>query len=179
MYEEKLGYDSTVEILARMREGTRWRWPVTFKTAEVLLRPLTMGEEIDVEVRVTQNMKSKEPAYRVPINESAMRAKIILEVASTSEPGKTDPMLTDNILNQFTNAELLAFMKEYQTVCDKCDPSIDSLTRQQIDEMVEALKKTPSEVLHSALTGLSFWQLRDLSASIIQEHLHAGRSPGG
>jgi len=171
MEADHIGYDDKNEILKRMRMGTQWRWPIEFRNFEVFLRPLSIGEEIEVEARVAQAMKSKDQAYKIQINESAMKAKIVLEMASTSSPGKYDPQLTELTLNQFTNAELIAFMKEYQSICDKCDPSVDNLSRKQIDDMVSALKKTPPKDLRDELTLLSFWQARDLLTCITVDYL--------
>lgn len=166
MYESA-GYDVTNEILTKMRLGVEFRWPIRIRGFEVSVRPLSMAETIEVMSRVAAEIKKSPEIYRNKVHEHALLAKEHLIMATTSQPGAGDFKLTHSVLNDFTPDELIALYKEYVSVTEKCDPSIETMPKEELERLVSALKKTPREDLDSQLTALSFLELKAVASSLI------------
>lgn len=167
MYEDSAGYDVTNEILTKMRLGVEWRWPIRIRGFEVLVRPLSMAETIEVMSRVGAELKRSPDLYRNRVHEHALLAKEHLIQATTSQPGANDWRLTHPLLNDFTPDEIIALYKDYVSVTEKCDPSIESIPADEVKRMVSDLKKSSPEEQDSQLTALSFWQLKAVTSYLI------------
>lgn len=167
MYQESAGYDTTNEVLTKMRLGVEWRWPIRIRGFEVMVRPLSMAETIEVMSRVAAELKRSPDLYKNRVHEHALLAKEHLILATTSQPGAGDYKLTHPVLNDFTPDEIVALYKEYVTITEKCDPSIESLPADELKRMVADLKKTSREELDSLLTALSFLQLKAVASYLI------------
>lgn len=143
MYQhlESAGYDTTNEILTKMRMGVDWRWPIRIRDFEVTVRPLSMAETIEVMSRVANELKRQPEIYKNRVHEHALLAKEHLILATTSQPGAGDFRLTHAVLNEFSPDELIALYKEYVSVTEKCDPAIESMSSDELRSMVATLKK--------------------------------------
>ena len=168
MFQESAGYDVTNEILTKMRMGVDWRWPIRIREFEVTVRPLSMSETIEVMSRVASEMKRQPEIYKNRVHEHALLAKEHLILATTSQPNAGDFRLSHAVLNDFSPDELIALYKEYVAVTEKCDPSIESISADELRGMVATLKKTSPEELDSRLTELSFWQLKAVASFMIR-----------
>lgn len=167
MYMESPGYDSTNEILTKMRLGVSWRWPIRIREFEVMVRPLSMSETVEVMSRVAAEMKRAPDLYKNRVQEHSLLAKEQLILATTSQPGANDYRLTHAVLGEFTPDEIIALYKEYVAVTAKCDPSLESMPVEDLKKLVSELKKTSREELDSLLTELSFSQLKAVASFLI------------
>lgn len=175
MHNQSPGYDATNEILNKMRLGVNFRWPIRIRDFEVTVRPLSMAETIEVMSKVAAELKRQPDIYKNKVHEHALIAKEHLILATTSQPGAGDFLLTHAVLNAFTPDELITLYKEYVSVTEKCDPSIESMPADELRRMVEVLKKTPPEEQDSQLTELSFLQLKALTSFLINVDCHEVR----
>jgi len=167
MYDQSPGYDATNEILTKMRLGVNWRWPIRIRDFEVMVRPLSMSETIEVMSRVASELKRAPDIYKNRVHEHALMAKEHLILATTSQPGATDYRLTHPVLNDFTPDEIITMYKEYVSATEKCDPSLETMPADEVRRLVADLKKTSREDLDSRLTELSFSQLKAITSFLI------------
>jgi hypothetical protein len=166
-YDNGPGYDTTNEILTKMRLGVEFRWPIRIRDFEVMVRPLSMAETVQVMSNVAVEMKRSPDIFKNRIYEHALIAKEHLILATTSRPGAGDYRLTHPVLNDFTPDEIIAIYKEYVTVTEKCDPAVETMKPEDLKKLVSDLKKTSLEELDSQLTALSFWQIKAVAFYLI------------
>lgn len=179
MHDSGFGYDETNDTLNRMRAGVAFRFPVRLRNFEILLRPLSMQETIETHAFVAEEMARAPANARTKTFEHSLLAKETLVRSSTSKPGMTDYRLTHLEMRDWLPDEIHALYKEYVTITEKVDPNLESLTTQQIEALVDGLKKSPPEELSSILTELSFSQLRDVTCSLIRSASQEDKSSGG
>lgn len=162
-----IGYDDSSQILTALRLGTAFRFAVTIKGLTVPLRPLSMDEEVSVMHDVHQMLNQNPLLKQDDFYQSTLKAKLTLELASTSRPGEKDFKLTAKELGAWTGDEVQKLFKEYVAIRDKVNPDIEEMTAEQINNVIDLLKKSPREGWVSMLNGLSFSQLKDIICSLI------------
>lgn len=129
-------------ILAALRFGVDYTFTIKLRDLEVTVRPLSITERVRVVNEITADMSTKKPEDRNSLTESSLLAIRTIELATTpSHDSKRAPLLPAAVLNQFTNEELLAFYKQYCDGCDRLDPSMDTITPERLNALVDAAKK--------------------------------------
>ncbi len=146
----------------QMRMGVDYSFAVKLRGFTVVLRPLSNAEMMEANGNVSAIMSSKPQHLRSRISEDNELAKEYLERAS-SPFAVYAPVLSKPILEQMTNEEVMYFYKEWMAVVDRVNPHLEKLTADQLDTIVDAVKKNPTEDLHYQLTELSFGQLANLA----------------
>jgi hypothetical protein len=58
--------------------------------------------------------------------------------------------------------------QQYVAGTDRVNPSLEQMSAEDLNSMVEALKKSSDAEKRELLTTLSFWQLIDLCQSLIK-----------
>lgn len=156
--------------LAAMRAGVDYSFMITLRKFTMRCRPLTIGEQTSIAGKVMAEMAKLPIGERNALAENVMQAKATLEAATTSSPGAYDPQLSQTVMDGMTPDEVQHLYKQYVQVVARANPSLELLDRQEIQSLVDALKKTSLEtpgVLESALTELSFLQLVNVCRLLI------------
>lgn len=137
--------EDRIKELDAMRMGTDYRFPCSIRGYSVVLRPLSNAETCQVAAEVMADLLKLPPSMQNPMQENTMLARRTLELASTSDVGMTDYKLPELVSSRMTNDELNFLFKQYVDVCDRVNPSLETLKPGELDKLVEALKKNPSE----------------------------------
>lgn len=152
--------------LEKMRMGVEYSFPVKLRGFEVILRPLSNSEMMQAKSLVASAMANMKLHERSEVMEHNELAKEFLERAS-SPFGEFAPKLPKSLLNEFTNDELMYFYREYLAVCDRVNPALEELPQEALMEMVEMVKKNPSQEIRLGLISLSFGQLTSLALYLL------------
>jgi hypothetical protein len=150
-----------------MRLGVDFRLEIKVRKMSIMVRPISVSETLKVAAEVVRSLTLAAPEARNKMTENILTAKETLKLASTSDVGKTDYQLTDIILDAMTPDELNFVFKQYVAATDKVNPCLETMEPDKLDELIEALKKTPKPTLVSALTGLSFSELLSISERLL------------
>lgn len=143
-----------LEALDAMRMGVEYKLQITIRSFSLMVRPITIGETLQVAQEVVEAMNRIPESARTRVVEHVLLAKYTLIKASTTEPGSNDPRITDLLLDHFTPDEITLLFKQYVSACDKVNPSLEIIETEKLLEMVEALKKSPSEVIERSFLDL-------------------------
>lgn len=157
-----------LDLLEAMRMGVDYTRTIRLRGASLIVRPLSIYEHQQITTEVTEALMNMPEAARHRVNEESEFAKRVLIKATTSDVDKNDPKLTQYILDRMTPKELMAFFREYNRFTDSVDPEIEDLPVEKLNELVDTLKKNPS-------------QLAECSGSELQavcRHLLAGPTVG-
>lgn len=154
----------TIEQLDQMRSGVDYKMPVRIRNYSIMLRPLSIMEEVEVIAEVTDRYASLPENYKNRVSENLLQAKESLKLASTSDVGTKDPKITDYILDRMTNTEIQYLWKQYIAACDRVNPSFDKMSEDELKELLDKVKKNPE-----LLTEFSFWELVNFCQSLIKE----------
>jgi len=145
---------SNSDILSAMRQGVDYRLEITCRAFKMWVRPLSSYENMLVSQEVADRLLRLPPTHRLPSVEATMRAKITLQTASTSDVGKNDYRLTELEMDRMSSDEIAYLFKQYASACDKVNPSLDTMPREQVEALAEALKKSPSEAIELSFSDL-------------------------
>lgn len=130
------------DILNALRMGVDYSFTIRVRNLQVRVRPLSLSEHVAIVNDVTAEMSTKGRTEQNSLTESALLAMRMLEAATTPEPGSRQaPALTAAVMQMMTNDEVIALHRRYIAGCDILDPQVESLTEQQLTDLVEAAKK--------------------------------------
>lgn len=130
------------QILQALRFGVDYTFTIRVRQLEVVVRPLSLHERVKIVNDVSHEISKLPEGQRTALAESSLMAIRTIEKATTPEPdSKQAPMLPAQLLERFTNDEVAALHKAYMDGLDILDPSMEQLTREQLDALVEAAKK--------------------------------------
>lgn len=149
--------------LAQMRMGSDYKFTIKLKQFSVVLRPLSMDEFVNVTMETAEYLESLPPVARNRLSENTILAKKILVLASTSEPDMGDFKLTESLLGRMTNDEVSYLYNEYCVICDKVNPKLEELPIEEVDRLVDMVKKSPSQAIE-----LSFLELVNVCRKLTQ-----------
>ena len=130
-----------IRQLEAMRAGVEYRHPVQCRNFSLLLRPLTANENLQVYNAVQSELMKAPAAARNAVHEHVLLAREYLKKASTSDVGQAVGEITDPMLDYMTNDEILHLHKQYLVVMDKCNPSLETMSEQDLVILVDAFKK--------------------------------------
>lgn len=142
--------------LALMRAGIEFRFEISVRQFKVKVRPLTNLEIIQATGDAAAAYEKTPEHQRSSITLSLLHAMYQLERASApdiGEPGEISLAL----LQHMNNEEVNTLWKQYVRVCDKVNPSFEKIGLEEVDRMVEDLKKNLDPL--SQLTDLSISNL--------------------
>ncbi len=143
-----------LEILEAMRQGVDYRLQINVRSFNILVRPISIGETLQVAQDVVEAMNRLSPNARTAVVEHTLMAKYTLIRASSSDIGVSDSRITDYVLDRFTPDEIALLFQQYVSACDKVNPSLEVLSQERIEEMVSDLKKSPSEAIERSFLDL-------------------------
>src|SRR4051812_41623970 len=117
----------TTPELEAMRAGIAYRFPVQIRNFRVTLRPVTIGEHMQINNEIVQELLEVPDNMRHAINENYLLAKKMLKMASKADiDGKEGP-LQDYLLDKMTIDELLYAYDEYLQGVAKVNPKIEKM----------------------------------------------------
>lgn len=143
-----------------MRMGVDYSFMVEIRQYRLRLRPLSIKETVEVAASVSDKIRSLPDTMKRSLTESVLLAKETIKVASTSDVGVKDERITDMIMDQMTPDEMQFLFNQYTRECEKCNPSVETMSSADILALVADIKKksgTP-EALALQLIGLSHLQ---------------------
>jgi ATP:corrinoid adenosyltransferase len=155
-------YTSEMQELNAMRSGISWRIPVKLRNFTIYLRPLTITENNLIDLEVQKVVMGTPITDRTPMKEATLRAKEIIKMASTPDVNSVDQGIYDKQLDLMTNDEIIYLNKQYMVHCERVNPAMETMPAEQLHRLVDALKKTPVDEMHSILTELSLVHLVSL-----------------
>lgn len=154
--------------LALIRAGIQNRFPITLRKFTVMVRPLSVLEETQISEAVASELSSMPSHLQLSMRQTASLAIKKLEMAQTSDVGKSDGKMFASELSQLSAGEIDALFKEYIAGCDKLSPTREQLGQEKLVEIVDALKKSTQD-MEMILTELSFFQLRDICRHLLTQ----------
>lgn len=135
--------------------GVDYRFPLNIRSYRIFVRPISVMETIQVASNVTEALQSQPESARHRLTENLFIARETLKVASTPEVGsKVQPAITDYVLERMTPDEIEYAFKQYVSACDKVNPALEELPEEQLKEIVETLKKNPSQAIEQSFLAL-------------------------
>lgn len=137
-----------------MRMGTSYRGSIGVRGFTLSVRPLSIGEMVQVSGEVVTEMSRLPEGSRLKLTEATMMAQKTLVLASTSDVGTKDPHFTEGIAQRCTPDEIQYLFDQYIDLCDRVNPMLEEMPKDQLLPLVADLKKNPL-----ALTKLSRSQL--------------------
>ena len=115
------------------------------RALELKFRPLSLQEQVELTNEVAEEVSMKPKAAQNSMTEASLMAIRTLERASAeAPPSKVLGRLTAAVLSKMTNDEVMALFRAYNEGCDKLNPTMEMITPEQIDALVEAAKKNDS-----------------------------------
>lgn len=157
----------TFPELEAMRQGVVYRFPVRVRGFEIGLRPLAISETIQVAANVVEKYKALPLPAQTGAAEHTILAKETLKYASQSDYGVGDFKLNDSVMDRWTSDELQAMFKQYVGVTDKCNPQLEVMGNERLNDIVEDLKKNSPEELRLRVIELSSLELVNLVAYLL------------
>jgi hypothetical protein len=160
---------STIEQIEQIRHGIDYRFVIQVRAFQMLARPLSMSETVEVANTVSATLQKIPEIARNRLVENTVLAKQTLITASTSDVGANDPKVTELILDRMTPEEIQAIFKQYLAGCDRCNPSLEKMSKDDLLALVDDIKKnapTP-EALDLVLTRLSHLHLLNLTSFLL------------
>jgi hypothetical protein len=153
-----------MDILEQMRMGTQARFLIKMRKFEIMLRPLTVFETVSITGEVNEELSRRPDIARNAITEHVIFSIKSLEKASTSAPNRGDPKLTAAVLQDLSPDELAFLFKEYCAGVDRINPSMETISMERVNELVELAKKN-----NSVLIELSFLELVNVCRVLLSQ----------
>lgn len=150
-------------IVEHMRMGTNSRFPIKLRSKKtILLRPLSIYEQNKVVTDSMEEQQSKPSLQQHSMMENTVLMLKTLELASTSDYGKTDFVLSTSEMQKLSAQELQYLWAEYVSACDKLNPRLEKMSKEDMQDLISECKKK-EESWESALMNLSFWELWNMA----------------
>lgn len=154
-------------ILELMREGVDYRFELKIRALSLKARPLANIELINANVEASKRLTALDELGRVEVTRSVLIAQEILRAATSSDVGAQDSPLTDYIIERMSPDETQELYKQYLSGVERVNPSLESLSEEEIRALVEQVKKSPNRAY--ALTELSFLGLRAICLALLKD----------
>ena len=142
--------------LAAMRAGVDYRFKIKCRQFEVTVRPLANLEIIQAASEAADAFEKMPKNQQLSVTASLLNAMYQLEKASAKDVGEIGE-LTLPLMKLMTADEVNNLWKQYVRVCDKVNPDFEGMPAQELEALVEGLKKNSDPL--STLTDLSISNL--------------------
>ena len=141
----------------KFRLGIQNRCRVKVRGIELVFRPLTIAESVEVTSASIDKFNKALPSEKHSINESHIIA--IISLCKASELKSGTPGVTEDTLKMLTADELGYVFSEYNAMVQSCNPRLETLPDSECIALIEELKKKA----HVLPTELSFTQALSLA----------------
>lgn len=153
------------DILAQMRAGVEYEFPIRCRNFVFKARPLSISEQNKVLTEAQDKIDAKAGLPNV-LSESAIIAQTYLIYAARPYGSQDITQVNEYLLNRATPEELQYLYSQYCAIVDKCNPALEFLSSVEVQELVEQVKKKKN--LDSALIDLSFKELASICRHLLQ-----------
>lgn len=140
--------------LVQMRMGVSYRMPVRIRNFSVMLRPLSLAEQVQVASETASDFSALPKDMKHNLSEHTLLAKNTLVKASTPDVDTASPSLTGELITRMTAEEVVALFKEYTTIVDKCNPLLEVTPLEDLQGLVNEVKKNPSIATEQSFSDL-------------------------
>ena len=128
---------SAEDLLAKMRAGTKEVYEIRMRDFVIPVRMISLDERLDIRNRMmVQNTKVMGDLA----NLASLVQKEILRAASTLSQGSPG-VLSDRLLGMLTLDEVIYLYNEYQKICEEVNPSLEDVSPEKFEALVNAIKK--------------------------------------
>lgn len=156
-------------LLNAMRLGADYQFKITLRGFSMNVRPLTIIEEQQVVANVSAFMATLPVHAKNSLSENVALAKEYLKIASSSDVGKVDYQIWDYQMDRMTPEEIQFLYRQYLDAKEAVNPSVETMSIEQINTLVQTLKKSPGPAdWASQLIELSRSQLGRVCQYLIQ-----------
>lgn len=145
--------------LELMRSGIEASFEIGIREYRIKVRPLTTLEVIQATADAAEAFEKLPEPQRLNITMSLMSAMYQLNRASSIDVGELGK-LSLALMQMMSADEINSLWKQYIRVTDKVNPSLDSVSMEQLVSWTESLKKNSDP--HYLLTDLSISNLISL-----------------
>lgn len=152
--------------MEQLRLGVYYGFKIDMKFDTYTLRPLSIAEMNKVYNEVAATLLKTPENRRTKVMEDTLLAKEIIKVA-TRTYGQDTGGITDGVLDQMTNDQILFMYKEWLSTCERVNPNLETMPVDAIKALVDEVKKKQPDGLESLLTELSFSQLKSITAYLL------------
>jgi len=152
----------TIPEIEAMRMGVDYSFSISLRGFPVDLRPLSNSETMRAFSSVNTYVRGLPEFQRGQLVEDNAKAREFLKLASSQYGQPLTAKITDTVLDEATNDEIMYLYREWLAVCDKVNPNLQEMPVEHVKALVEEVKKNTPKDLASQLTELSFWQMRSI-----------------
>lgn len=125
------------DLLVKLRGGSKELYEIRLRELIVPVRMLPLDELLDIRNRmINQNAK----VAGDQANLASLVQKETLRAAATISKGEPG-VLSDRLLSMLTLDEVIYLYNEYQKVCEQMNPSLEQVSPEQFQLLVQAIKK--------------------------------------
>lgn len=150
--------------LALMRAGVEYSFEISIRQFRLKVRPLTNLEIIQATSDAADAYSKLPEKQQLSVSASLLNAMYQLERASASDVGENSE-LPLAVLQMMNPEEVNHLWKQYCRVMDKVNPDFQTMSVENLDLMVEELKKNSDPL--SLLTDLSISNLIELCRRLL------------
>lgn len=133
----------SIHDINAMRDGVDYSFTIKVRSFDIKLRPLSLYETRQANIDMIQDIKGNPEILQNALEQNLSTAKHILRYASTTDVGKKDSPLTDEFFERMTPDELQFLFKQYRDGLDKVNPSLEEITKEEIQSLIEEVKQDP------------------------------------
>lgn len=154
----KQEHTTVEEMLARMRAGTKEVYEIRMREQVFPVRVLSMDEVTAIrrEGFADQAKRGGDETDR-----NVAIQKCTLKMASTIQKGG-GPLISDKMLSLLSLDEVQFLYNEYVCVLERVNPTLETITPEVFQSLVDALKKS-----HASARDLSLLQLRAICTAYV------------
>lgn len=156
------GLEDQENPLDAMRRGVEYRFPVKVRRKVIMMRPLSIDEHAKITAETVEQLAMLPSTQKTSMKEHLIYTAALIERASTSDTQGKDPRLTEMLVNEMTPEEVQHIYQQWLDGCKLCDPALEHLTKDRVEDLVAGIKKNPS-----TLTALSSWEVMELCRSLL------------
>lgn len=153
------------DILEALRRGVDHKFVVRLNGYEFFMRLLSVEESNRILKQASLEFSAYPDDQKIPLIHTRNVMELTIDAATSSAPGALDGW-GRKTLKALTAGELAAIYEEWAEIEQRCDPSVDRMTQEEFDLLLDELEKKPH-----LLNECSLKQLR----RIVQEWLQIRR----
>lgn len=152
----------TLPQIDQMRMGVDYSFPVKLRNFQCVMRPLSNAETVKCYSAVGEHMSKIPKSHQTKLTEDNFLAREFIKTAS-SPYGEWAPQISDPMMDQMSNDEIMFIYKEWMAICERCNPSMETISTDAMRVLVDHVKKNAPADLMLQLTELSTLELRNLA----------------
>jgi hypothetical protein len=147
---------TAADLLAALRKGNNQQLEIVIGDFKIPVRLLNAQEEAVLIVKAKLEAKKKNPQG---INQEVFESLESMKATMIAATTVGDSFMPVDFWNGLTSEEITDIYDRYKTLCKTINPSLETMTQDEILQVVsEVQKKSPTSIVN----GLYGWQLQAL-----------------